>query len=175
LTAVLPWLVVLAIAAGSALPLGDWAARLGLPRMDQQAQRQRDSDIIVQRAGSPAARYPVEVLYTVDGDTFDARIALWPGREHRARVRLRNIDAPELHAACEQELRKAEVSKRALRTLLGEGGVSIYNLGPDKYGRIVADAATRTTPNVSAALVAAGHARSYLGGQRQSWCDGAGP
>ena len=54
-----------------------------------------------------------------------------------------------------------------MRGLLGEGEVTIYNIGPDKYnGRVVADVATRRTDNVSAALLAAGHARSYGGGHR---------
>jgi micrococcal nuclease len=48
---------------------------------------------------------------------------------------------------------------------------NIFNIGPDKYnGRVVADAATRTTPNVSAALIAAGHGRPYGGGRRAGWC-----
>lgn len=174
LVAVLPWIFVLAVAAGSALPLGDWAARFGLSLKEtEQSQRERDSAIIWQRAGNPSVRHPVEVAYTIDGDTFDARIVSWPRQEQRARIRLRNIDAPERHASCEEEFQKAEASRRALRAILNEGDVAIYNIGPDKYGRIVADVSTRRTPNVSAALVAAGHARSYLGGQRQSWCNGA--
>ena len=65
----------------------------------------------------------------------------------------------------------AEAASAALRGLLGEGGVTIYNIGPDKYGgRVVADAATRRTDNVSAALIAAGHARGYVRGRRSAWC-----
>ena len=65
----------------------------------------------------------------------------------------------------------AEAATAALRDLLGEGEVTIYNIGPDKYqGRVVADAATRRTPNVSAALLAGGYARAYGGGHRNGWC-----
>jgi endonuclease YncB( thermonuclease family) len=68
---------------------------------------------------------------------------------------LRGVDAPELKASCPQELQMAEAAGEALRNLLGEGEVTIYNIGPDKYnGRVVADIATRRTDNVSAALVA---------------------
>lgn len=174
LTAVLPWIFVLGVAAGSMLPVGEWSARLGLPlKTAEELQRERDSETIWRRAGNPAVRHSVEVLRTVDGDTFDARVALWPGLELSTRVRLRGIDAPERHAACEEEQRKAETSTRALRAMLREGRVTIYNIGPDKYGgRVVADAATRDTPNVSAALVAAGHVRAYLGGRRRGWCNG---
>ena len=39
----------------------------------------------------------------------------------------------------------AEAATGALRALLGEGGVTIFNIGPDKYaGRVVADAAHQT-------------------------------
>ena len=53
-----------------------------------------------------------------------------------------------------------------------EGGVTIYNIGPDKYqGRVDADVATKRTDNVSAAMLATGYARSYNGGHRQGWCN----
>ena len=69
----------------------------------------------------------------------------------------------------------AEAAGVALHGLLDEGGVSIYHIGPDKYnGRVVADVATKRTDNVSAALLAAGHARSYHGGHRSGWCADAG-
>jgi micrococcal nuclease len=67
----------------------------------------------------------------------------------------------------------AEAAGNALRGLLGEGEVTIYNVGPDKYnGRVVADAATKRTDNISAALLAGGFARSYRGGHRIGWCTG---
>jgi endonuclease YncB( thermonuclease family) len=170
--AVLPWVFVLGVAAGSLLPLGDFKSRLGLPtKTAEEIQRERDSEMIWRRAGNPSIRHPVEVLRTVDGDTFDARVALWPGLGLNTRVRLRGIDAPERHGNCDAELQKAEASTRALRAMLADGGVAIYNIGPDKYGgRVVADVATRTAPNVSSALVAAGHARVYISGRRGSWC-----
>jgi endonuclease YncB( thermonuclease family) len=171
LVSVLPWVFVLGAAAGSLIPLGHWNSRLGLPtKTAEQLQRERDSEVLWRRAGNSNARHAVVVLYTVDGDTFDGRVALWPGYELNTRVRLRGIDAPERHAACEAELKKAEASTKALRAILAEGGVAIYNVGPDKYGRVVADVATRNTPNVSQAMVAAGHARIYLSGRRGSWC-----
>jgi endonuclease YncB( thermonuclease family) len=172
LVSVLPWMFVLGVAAGSLLPVGNWKSHLGLPeKTAEEMQRERDSEMVWRRAGNPNTRHAVDVLRTVDGDTFDARVALWPGLELNTRVRLRGIDAPERHASCDTELRKAEASTKALRAMLAEGSVAIYNIGPDKYGgRVVADVATGKTANVSSALVAAGHARMYLGGRRQGWC-----
>jgi endonuclease YncB( thermonuclease family) len=174
----LPWVFVLGVVAGTMLPLRQWAHRLVSTDSSQlpgQSQAARDAETIWKRAGNPEVRHPVDVIRTIDGDTFEARVHLWPGLDMTTRVRLRGIDAPELKASCPQELRMAEAAGVALRGLLDEGGVSIYNIGPDKYnGRVVADAATRRTENVSAALRAAGYARGYNGGHRSGWCADAG-
>jgi micrococcal nuclease len=154
------------------LPIRQWT-HWPLPHsLDRGAQ---DSEAIWRRAGNPDVRHRVDVIRTIDGDTFEARVHLGPGLDMTTRVRLRGIDAPELKAACPQELQMAEAATDALRGLLAQGEVAIYNIGPDKYnGRVVADAATKRTDNVSAALLAAGHARSYSGGHRGGWCANAG-
>ncbi len=144
------------------------------PPLADQPPAARESKTIWKRAGNPEVRHPVEIIRTIDGDTFEARVHLWPGLEMTTRVRLRGIDAPELKAACPQELEMAQAAGRALSALLDEGEVTIYNIGPDKYnGRVVADAATRQTADISAALLAGGFARSYGGGRRGGWCDRA--
>lgn len=129
----------------------------------------RDAQIILQQA-NPDIRQPVDVIRTIDGDTFLARVHQRDGRVLVARVRLRGIDAPEMKASCQDELDKALAATGALRDLLGQGGVTITNLGPDKYGRVLANVATRRTADVSAALLAGGYARSYNGGHRDGWC-----
>lgn len=142
----------------------DWLA----PRTDDD--RAGDAEVVLKQSGRSDAREPVDVIRTIDGDTFVARVRQRDGRDLVVRVRLRGIDAPELKASCQEELDKAEAAARALRELLGQGGVTITNLGPDKYGRVLADVATRRTANVSAALLAGGFARSYNGGHRDGWC-----
>ncbi|SFJ21562.1 nuclease homologue [Bradyrhizobium sp. Gha] len=132
--------------------------------------RAQDAEIILQHSGSPENRLQVDVVRTIDGDTFLARVHQRDGRDLVARVRLRGIDAPEMKASCRDELDKAEAATEALRNLLGQGGVTIYNLGTEKYGRVLADVATRRTANVSAAMLAGGYARSYEGGHRDGWC-----
>jgi endonuclease YncB( thermonuclease family) len=142
------------------LPLRHWAHWPAPAPASTQAAR--DSETIWKHAGNPDVRHPVDVIRTIDGDTFEARVHLGPGLEPTTRVRLRGIDAPELKASCAQELRMAEAAGDALRGLLDEGEVAIYHIGPDKYnGRVVADVATRRTPNVSDALFAGGHVRKY--------------
>jgi endonuclease YncB( thermonuclease family) len=113
--------------------------------------------------------YPIEVIRIIDGDTFEARVRVWPGLDVDTHVRLRGIDAAELHARCGDELAKAQAARTALQTILAEGGVSISRVGVDKYGgRIDATVATRSTADVSAAMLNGGFARAYGGGKRGS-------
>jgi endonuclease YncB( thermonuclease family) len=165
----LPWLFVLAVAVVVVRHWVQW------PRPADDSPAARDAAIILKNSGSPDVRHRVDVIRTVDGDTFEARVHLQGGLDPTARVRLRGIDAPELKASCPEELQMAEAASAELRRLLGEGEVAIFNIGPDKYsGRVVAEVATKKTGNVSAALLAAGFVRSYSGGHRSSWCANAG-
>ena len=172
LVSVLPWVFVLGVAAGSLLPLGNWHGKLGLPpKSADELQRERDSETIWRRAGNPQTRHTVDVLRTIDGDTFDARVTVWPGFELNTRVRLRGIDAPEMSARCVEERTKAEEARAALLRLLNEGAVAISNIGQDKYGgRVDADVSTARTSNVSASLLERGLVRHYARGKRENWC-----
>jgi len=124
----------------------------------------------VSKAGGILA-YPAEVMRVIDGDTFEANVHIWPGLNLDTKVRLRDIDAPELHARCADEYVKAEAARPALAKVLAEGGVAISRVGLDKYGgRVDTAVATRSTPDVSAALLDGGFARAYDGGHRGSWC-----
>jgi len=115
--------------------------------------------------------YAAEVVRIIDGDTFVARMRTGPGGEVETRVRLRRIDAAELHARCSKELRLALAARAALQRLLAEGRVTLSRVGPDKYpGRIDANVATRSTNDISAAMLSGGFARAYDGGRRGTWC-----
>jgi endonuclease YncB( thermonuclease family) len=130
-----------------------------------------------QAPGSPGREpalpgaYRATVLRVVDGDTIQARIAIWPGHEVTTFVRLRGIDAPETRARCAREAEDAETSRRALEALLSGGGMIVSGVRRDKYGgRIVADLADSVGRDVAATLLAAGHARPYRKGRRGGWC-----
>ncbi len=169
LARLLPWIFVLCVVAGSVLPVRHW---LNWPLRNDGATQEFET--VWRQAGNLSQPHATDVIRTIDGDTFEARVKLAPGREVMTRVRLRGIDAPELKGACPEEMRMAEAAASALRDLLRQGEVAIYNIGPDKYqGRVVADVATRLTGNVSAALVGAGHVRHYNGGHRSGWCANA--
>jgi endonuclease YncB( thermonuclease family) len=128
------------------------------------------------RAASPrtiAATLPAEVLRVIDGDTFEARVHVWPGIDITTKIRLRGIDAAELRARCPAELAQAEAARDALAAMLADGVVTVSSVAPDKYGgRVVADASTRSVANISAEMLGRGLARRYGGGHRDGWCDG---
>lgn len=168
------WLATLT--AGAAFAIGLAAgAYLGPSPVARIAASAAENDVAVTSAipsaGASRGGYPAEVLRIADGDTFEARVAVWPGIHITTKVRLRGIDAPELKARCVDERVKAEAARAALTKILSEGGVEISRVGIDKFGgRVDADASTRATPDVSAALLGAGLARSYAGGHRDGWC-----
>ena len=125
----------------------------------------------IARRLDPELIYPAEVLRVIDGDTFEARVRVWPGLDVDTHVRLRGIDAAELHARCADELAKAQAARAALQSMLDQGGVTVARVGVDKYGgRVDAMVATRATADVSAAMLQGGWARAYNGRKRGSWC-----
>jgi endonuclease YncB( thermonuclease family) len=165
-SALVPWMFVVGVVVAVVLVFRhgtDW------PLPHETDRRSQDAGMVLQQSRADTHQQ-VEIIRTIDGDTFLARVRQRDGRDLVVSVRLRGIDAPELKASCAQELDKAEAAADALRNLLAQGGVTISNLGLDKYGRVLADVATRRTANVSAALLAGGFARSYNGGHRDGWC-----
>lgn len=145
------------------------------PSLEQAGESSHSPAAAPSRAAAVriAPPIPTDVLRVIDGDTFEARVHVWPGLDVTTKVRLRGIDAPELRARCPSERVRAEAARDALIEILGQGAVGVYEISIDKYGgRVVADAATRSIPSVSMELLGRGHARYYTGGHRAGWCDG---
>ena len=58
---------------------------------------------------------PVRVTYIIDGDTFVGDILLADKTEVMSvKVRLRNVDTPELHGDCESEIKRANYARQRL-------------------------------------------------------------
>src|SRR6187551_819359 len=87
--AALPWAFVICVAAATILPVRDWVRRSLPSAADSQAAR--DAETIWKRAGSPDTRHAVDVVRTIDGDTFEARVHLESGLSLNTRVRVRGI------------------------------------------------------------------------------------
>lgn len=154
------------MAAGALIGPSDAGRQAEPAAAEAMPERAAPTAGIALRSGHPA-----EVLRVFDGDTFEARVRIWPGMDVTTKVRLRNVDAPEMHARCEDERAKAIAARDALAQMLTEGGVGVARIGQDKYGgRVDADVSTLRTADIGEALIARGLARRYTGGRRESWC-----
>jgi endonuclease YncB( thermonuclease family) len=159
---------VLAIATVFALGL-----MAGAAIAPEMAGRTAGSDPTSRHVSPTTVRgaYGAELLRVIDGDTFEARVRLWPGLDVTTKVRLRGIDAPEIHGRCAAEREKAERARMTLAAILAEGEMTVSHVALDKYGgRVLAQVATPHTADVSQAMLTRGAVRAYAGGRRQGWC-----
>ncbi len=115
--------------------------------------------------------FVADVEAVIDGDTLSVVVPVWLGLAVTTSVRLRGIDAPELHGACQREKDLAAEAKRFLATETTQQ-VRLTNIEGDKYyGRVEADVTTVPDGlNLSDAMLKGGLARPYDGGKRGDWC-----
>ena len=114
------------------------------------------------------------VVSVYDADTFRVSLKDWP--EYLGddiSIRVRGIDAPEIRGKCESEKVKARAARDYVRQRLSKSStISLHNIEPGKYFRLVADVQLDGT-SLAQELINQGLARSYDGGHRQGWCDAA--
>ncbi|MCZ8124485.1 MAG: thermonuclease family protein [Magnetospirillum sp.] len=105
-----------------------------------------------------------KVWRAIDGDTYVC---------FGDRIRVENIDAPELHARCASELDAALAAKLfAQHALDGAMAIEIriHERRPrDRYGRSLARVIV-DGDDLGDLMIEAGLARPYHGEQRRSWC-----
>ena len=116
---------------------------------------------------------PARVDYIFDGDTFSAQVALSPDVDVTVRVRLINIDTPEMNGKCAYEKQMANRARNVLSALIPRGTVvELDNIKDDKYlGRIDANVILPDGRDLGNVLIKQKLARSYNGGRRLGWCD----
>jgi micrococcal nuclease len=110
-----------------------------------------------------------DAFHVVDGDTLD----LVGAAGIRERIRIENIDAPELFSPhCAAERDSAILAAARLVALVGEGEVRVERHGRDRYGRtlaVLSVCAAGRCRDIGGLLVAEGHARPWRG-HRETWC-----
>lgn len=112
-------------------------------------------------ASPPGAAAPARVRM-IDGDTFDV---------DGVRIRVADIDTPEVHGRCPEESRLAARATERMEALLGEGP---FELGPipdrdeDVYGRKLR-IVSRSGRSLGDTLVAEGLAHPWVG-HKLPWC-----
>lgn len=120
---------------------------------------------------SLAGPIPARLIKVIDGDTILVRARIWLGQEVETAVRLLGVDAPELHARCEPERKRAEAARDFVIAFLNGPTLMLRDIARDKYGgRVLAHVATTDGRDLSAALLAARMARPYEGGGRAAGC-----
>jgi endonuclease YncB( thermonuclease family) len=104
---------------------------------------------------------PLALVRVIDGDTF-----AYGG----VKVRIADIDTPELQGRCPHESRLAEQAAVRLQGLLAEGPFDLERVerDEDRFGRKLR-LVTRGGESLGATLVAEGLARPW-DGARRSWC-----
>lgn len=112
------------------------------------------------------------VEYIFDGDTFRATVLMPDDIKIDARVRIIDIDAPEMSGACDAEIEMANHARDRLAELLPIGStVTLTKIKDDKYlGRIDA-AVFANGKNISNILISENLVRKYGGEKRAGWCD----
>lgn len=128
--------------------------------------------MVMMGGGWRAYATPAIVDYVIDGDTFGARVMLDDGVRITVRVRIANVDTPELHGVCDYEVNMANMARNRLAELLPVGAiVELKNIRDDKYlGRIDALVYDADGNNIGQMLIDEKFGRPYDGGRRMGWC-----
>ncbi len=128
--------------------------------------------MVMMGGGWRAYATPAIVDYVIDGDTFGARVMLDGGVRITVRVRIANVDTPELHGVCDYEVNMANMARNRLAELLPVGAiVELKNIRDDKYlGRIDALVYDADGNNIGQMLIDEKFGRPYDGGRRMGWC-----
>ena len=122
--------------------------------------------------GIPAFAVPARVGHILDGDTFSAAVSLDADTTVSVRVRLRNVDTPEMNGDCEYERARAIAARDRLSEIIPVGSmVELSNVKDDKYlGRIDANVKNANGADVGEILIREKFGRKYNGGRRKPWC-----
>lgn len=119
----------------------------------------------------PAAA-KVHKVVVVDGDSIEINAS---GTATGFRVRIQNLDTPEVRSSCPAERSLAARAKARVVALAAQGLDVQSGLETDMYGRILATVRTPNGEFIADILIREGLARQYDGkSARRPWCDEAG-
>ncbi len=124
-------------------------------------------------AFSAPYQYNAEIIRITDGDTFVARIKIFPQLEAVYDIRILTIDAPELQGKCVEEKTRAKQAKAYLQTLLPIGSKVqlVMNDRFDSFGRALAHVHHSEYGNIASRLIAENYAVMSVKGKKNNWCD----
>lgn len=105
----------------------------------------------------------------IDGDSVEVTASIWIDQTVKASVRLRGIDAPELHGKCPAERWAGLQAKEWLKAAIEGHDVDLTELGTEKFGRVLARVAFDGR-DIAEEMLGAGLVRPYEGEARKGWC-----
>jgi len=110
-----------------------------------------------------------DIVRVIDGDTVEVTAYPWPQQSVDVLVRIRGVDAPEIHAKCDIERQGALRAKDRLSKFLSQPGhIYLTGISGDKYfGRVVADLGFANGDDAASMLILEHLARPYDGGKKQ--------
>lgn len=112
-----------------------------------------------------------KVTEIYDGDSFKVNINSWPdiiGKE--IIIRVKGIDAPEIHGLCEKEKLLAQLARQHTANLIDKSfRVELKNIQRDQYFRIKADVYVDRV-HLGNSLLANKLVVPYSGGKKHNWC-----
>lgn len=112
----------------------------------------------------------VAVMRVLDGDTFEARVEVWPDVLVAVSIRLAGVDAPELKGKCPAERMTALRAYEMLDELMTHLPVTLADVRHDKFAGRVDAIVTAGGVDVAQALIKTGLAVAYDAGKRKNWC-----
>ena len=115
--------------------------------------------------------YRAEIIRVIDGDAIEARIFIFPQLQAIYKVRLADIDTPELRGKCPQEKQLAQQAKAYLQQLLPPKSEVTLHINDkfDSFGRILAQIHHDKHGNIAELLLENNHANHYLT-KEENWC-----
>lgn len=124
--------------------------------------------VVVDQRFGPCDAPGYAVTCAVDGDTF---------RINQRRIRIANIDAPEVDGQCPAERTAARAATLALAAWLDDGPFFLLpaeEVPRDQYGRELhqpwREQPDGSRDDLADHLIHLGHAREFGGGAREGWC-----
>jgi endonuclease YncB( thermonuclease family) len=147
---------------------------------DPYAESERSREILEPQEGAPPPAIPSGRPLEADGRSQDATRVTGPVHVIDGdtfayggmRIRIADIDTPEVHGQCPYEMALAARATRRMRALLAAGPFELHALADgrdeDRYGRKLR-IVTRGGRSLGDVLVAEGLARTWTG-RREPWC-----
>jgi micrococcal nuclease len=119
--------------------------------------------------------YPATVISVVDGDTVRVKVKIWLGLYQEVKVRIAEIDAPEISskAKCTKEKELGLKAKEFLESVIPQQStINLTRISEDEFGgRVDATIQTNDGKDVGELLLREGLASPYnKRGKKKNWC-----